>query len=187
MLLFVENRDSFSYNLVQLLAELGEEVVVHRADALEPARVEALAPTRLLLGPGPGRPAQAAHCEELVRSFSGRLPILGVCLGLQAIGTALGARLVRSSDLAHGQTRAIEHDGRGLFEGVPRPLVAVRYNSLALDGTSLPDCLEACAWTERGELMGVRHRSHPTHAVQFHPEAVRSAAGAELLSNFLAL
>ena len=187
VLLLVENRDSFSYNLVQLFQELGEEVLVRRSDGLAPSEVRQIAPTRMVVGPGPGTPDAAGRSLELVRSLGGELPILGVCLGLQAIGQVHGAELVRSQDLAHGQTRTVEHDGRGLFADLPSPLIATRYNSLALDADSLPAELEACAWTAAGELMGLRHRTRATHGVQFHPEAIRSQAGAALLSNFLAL
>lgn len=187
VLLLVENRDSFSYNLVQLFQELGEEVLVRRSDGLAPSEVRQLAPARMVVGPGPGAPGAAGRSLDLVRSLGGELPILGVCLGLQAIGQVYGAELMRSQDLAHGQTRTVEHDGRGLFADLPNPLIATRYNSLALNAHSLPPELEACAWTTTGELMGLRHRTLATHGVQFHPEAIRSQAGAALLSNFLAL
>ncbi len=184
MILLVENRDSFTFNLVQLLAELGHEVVVRSSRELDVAAVRALAPERVVIGPGPGRPREAGCSESLVRELGPDVAVLGVCLGHQAIGTAFGARLVRSSDLAHGQTRAVEHDGEGVFRGVPSPFFATRYNSLALEEASLPAELVVSARTEHGEVAALRHRSLPLEGVQFHPEAILSEHGRALLANF---
>jgi len=185
MLLILENRDSFTFNLAQLFRELGQEVLVQSSRTLDVEGVIALAPSHVVLGPGPGVPAQAGCTQQVIRNGLGRTPLLGICLGHQALGTALGARLTRSSDLAHGQTRLVEHDSRGLFCGLPQPLRATRYNSLALDPSSLPSALEVSARSSSGEIMGIRHRTLPMQSVQFHPEAIRSEHGRRLLANFL--
>jgi anthranilate synthase component 2 len=190
MLLMIDNYDSFTYNLVQYFGELGEEVRVVRNDELGVEGIAALAPQRLVLSPGPCSPAEAGVCVEAIRAFAGRIAILGVCLGHQAIGAALGARVVRAARQMHGKTSVVAHDGRGVFEGLPDPYTVVRYHSLAIERASLPACLEVSASAEDGEIMGVRHRGYaggpaPLEGVQFHPESILSEHGHALLRNFL--
>jgi anthranilate synthase component 2 len=190
MLLMIDNYDSFTYNLVQYFGELGEEVRVVRNDELGVEGIAALAPQRLVLSPGPCSPAEAGVCVEAIRAFAGRIAILGVCLGHQAIGAALGARVVRAARQMHGKTSAVSHDGRGVFEGLPDPYTVVRYHSLVIERASLPACLEVSASAEDGEIMGVRHREFaggpaPLEGVQFHPESILSEHGHALLRNFL--
>ena len=187
MILVLDNRDSFTFNLVQYLLELGAEVRVERAAELDARSVLELGPAGILIGPGPGRPEKAGCSEALVRELVHHpLPVLGVCLGHQVLATAFGGAVLRSGDLAHGQTRAVRHDGRGVFRGLPNPVRATRYNSLAVDPGRLPECLLVSATAEGGEIMGLRHRSLPFEGVQFHPEAVLPEAGRDLLGNFLA-
>jgi len=185
-LLVVDNHDSFTFNLVQGLAALGARVVVRRSDALSPGDVPALALDGIVISPGPGTPDDAGVSVALVRRWARDLPILGVCLGHQAIGAALGMRVVRAGRLMHGKTSPIRHDGRGLFAGLPNPFEAMRYHSLLLDPTTLPPELDATAWTPEGELMGVRLRHGLVEGVQFHPESIATPAGARLLANFVA-
>jgi len=185
MLLMIDNYDSFTWNLVHYFAELGEEVRTVRNNAIGLDEIENLAPDRVVLSPGPCSPAEAGISVALVRRFAGRIPILGVCLGHQAIGAAFGARIVRARRLIHGHTATITHDGRGVFRALPDAYAAVRYHSLAVDAMTLPDCLEATAFSDDGELMGLRHRDHPVEGVQFHPESLLSEHGHALLRNFL--
>jgi anthranilate synthase component 2 len=190
MLLMIDNYDSFTYNLMQYFGELGEEVRVVRNDEIDVEGIAALAPQRLVLSPGPCSPAEAGVCVEAIRAFAGRIAILGVCLGHQAIGAALGARVVRAARQMHGKTSTVAHDGRGVFEGLPDPYTVVRYHSLAIERASLPACLEVSASAEDGEIMGVRHRGYaggpaPLEGVQFHPESILSEHGHALLRNFL--
>ena len=185
MLLLVDNYDSFTYNLDQYLAELGEEVAVRRNDRLTLAEVEALAPERIVVSPGPRGPADAGLSVEIIRRFGPEIPTLGVCLGHQCIGYAYGGRIVHAPTLMHGKTSEIHHDGRGVFVGLPTPLVAVRYHSLAVEEATLPDCLEVSARAPDGTIMGLRHREHPVEGVQFHPESILTDCGKELLTNFL--
>jgi anthranilate synthase component 2 len=190
MLLMIDNYDSFTYNLVQYFGELGEEVRVVRNDELGIEGIAALAPQRLVLSPGPCSPAEAGVCVEAIRAFAGRIAILGVCLGHQAIGAALRARVVRAARQMHGKTSVVAHDGRGVFEGLPDPYTVVRYHSLAIERASLPACLEVSACAEDGEIMGVRHREYaggpaPLEGVQFHPESILTEHGHALLRNFL--
>ena len=185
MILVADNRDSFTWNLVQYLRELGAEVRVERADTLDPASLRALGPDQLLIGPGPGRPEGAEASLELVREFAGELPILGVCLGQQVIAVAFGGRVRKAREPVHGQAHSVSHDGRGLFRGLADPLTVGRYHSLVVDPDSLPEVLEVSARTADGEIMGLRHRELPVEAVQFHPESVLSEAGHLLLANFL--
>ena len=185
MILIIDNYDSFTFNLAQYVESLGFEVTVPRNDAVDLSALEALAPEAIILSPGPGRPEGAGVILEVVRRFSGRLPILGVCLGHQAIARAFGGRIVSAPVLMHGKTSAVRHDGRGLFAGLPNPLTATRYHSLVVDEAALPACLEATAHAEDGALMALRHRRHRTEGVQFHPEAILTDRGLDLLANFL--
>ncbi|GAP66769.1 glutamine amidotransferase of anthranilatesynthase or aminodeoxychorismate synthase [Mizugakiibacter sediminis] len=190
MLLMIDNYDSFTFNLVQYLGELGQEVQVVRNDALDVAAIRALAPERIVISPGPGTPDDAGVTLALLRELGGEIPIFGVCLGLQAIGQAFGGRVVRAGEIMHGKTSMIRHRGRGVFAGLPDPFEATRYHSLVVEQATLPDCLEVTAWTERAdgtidELMGLRHRTLPIEGVQFHPESILTQHGHDLLRNFL--
>lgn len=185
MLLMIDNYDSFTYNLVQYLRELGEEVVVHRNDKITLAEIDRLGPRRLVISPGPCTPNEAGISVEAIRTFAGKLPILGVCLGHQSIGQAFGGRIVRADRLMHGKTSPVFHDGRELFSGLPDPFAATRYHSLLVERETLPDCLEITAWTAEGEIMGLRHRQLPLWGVQFHPESILTVTGMDLLRNFL--
>jgi anthranilate synthase component 2 len=185
MLLMVDNYDSFTYNLVQYLGELGEDVKVIRNDELTVDEIEALAPARIVLSPGPCTPNEAGVSLELVTRFAGRIPILGVCLGHQAIGQAFGGRIVHAQALMHGKVSRIHHQGAGVFRGLPTPYDATRYHSLAIERASCPEVLEVTAWTEDGEIMGVRHRTLAIEGVQFHPESILTEHGHALLGNFL--
>jgi para-aminobenzoate synthetase component 2 len=183
--LVVDNYDSFVYNLVQFLGELGAEPVVRRNDQTSLDEVERLGPAGILVSPGPGQPSRAGISEALIREFAGRVPVLGVCLGHQAIGEVFGGRIVRAPQLLHGKTSQVSHDGRGLFAGLPQPLTATRYHSLVVERQSLPGDLEVSAWADDGTVMGLRHRSVPVEGVQFHPEAVLTDGGHQLLANWL--
>ena len=185
MLLMIDNYDSFTYNLVQYLGELGEDVQVYRNDALTLDEIAAWKPRRIVLSPRPCTPSEAGICVPLVKRFAGEIPILGVCLGHQAIGQAFGGRIVRARRVMHGKLSTVAHGGQGVFEGLPSPLTATRYHSLAIERASLPSCLEVTAESEDGEIMGVRHRDFPVEGVQFHPEAILTAKGHELLANFV--
>ena len=185
MLLLVDNYDSFTYNLYQYLGELGAEVRVMRNDEMTAREALDLRPERIVISPGPGTPDQAGLSLELIRRAAGRVPLLGVCLGHQALGQAFGGRVVRAPTLMHGKTSAIHHDGRTVFAGLPDPFTATRYHSLIVDRASVPDCLEVSAWTSDGIVMGLRHRGLPLEGVQFHPESILTAAGKDLLRNFL--
>ncbi len=185
MLLMVDNYDSFTYNLVQYLGELGQEVRVIRNDELTVDEVERLAPARIVLSPGPCTPNEAGISLELIRRFAGRVPILGVCLGHQAIGQAFGGKIVHAKTLMHGKVSEIRHEGKGVFHALPAPFRATRYHSLAIERASCPAELEITAWTEDGEIMGVRHRSLAVEGVQFHPESILTEHGHALLGNFL--
>ena len=185
MLLMIDNYDSFTYNLVQYLGELGEDVKVIRNDELTVDEIEALAPVRIVLSPGPCTPSEAGVSLELIPRFAGRIPILGVCLGHQAIGQAFGGRIVHAKTLMHGKVSRIHHAGAGVFRDLPTPYDATRYHSLAIERESCPDVLEVTAWTEDGEIMGVRHRTLPIEGVQFHPESILTQHGHALLRNFL--
>jgi para-aminobenzoate synthetase component II len=184
--LVVDNYDSFVYNLVQYLGQLGAEPVVRRNDALKLGEVEELGISGALISPGPGRPEDAGVSVPLVRTFAGKFPILGVCLGHQAVGYAFGARVGRAAELLHGKTSQVSHDGRGIFEGLPNPLTATRYHSLVVEADTLGDQLELSAWAADGTVMGIRHKTLPVDGAQFHPEAVLTAGGHRLLANWLA-
>ena len=185
MILVIDNYDSFTYNLVQYLGELGGDVVVRRNDEITPDEIESNLPSRILISPGPGRPADAGISLELISRFSGRVPILGVCLGHQAIGQVFGGRVVRASTVVHGKSSEIKHDGRSIFKGLDSPFKAGRYHSLVVERESLPDCLEVSAETNDGVIMGLRHREKKIEGVQFHPESILTPAGKTLLANFL--
>ena len=185
MLLMIDNYDSFTYNLVQYLGELGEDVQVYRNDAVTLQEIAAWKPERIVLSPGPCTPSEAGVCVPLIERFAGEIPILGVCLGHQAIGQAFGGRIVRAGKVMHGKLSTIAHRGHGVFRGLENPLTATRYHSLVIERASLPSCLEVTAESEDGEIMGVRHRELPVEGVQFHPEAILTQQGHELLANFL--
>ena len=184
MILLIDNYDSFTYNLAHLFGELGAEVVVRRNDAIDPDEAERLAPSHLVLSPGPGRPAAAGVSVELVRRLGGRIPTLGVCLGLQCAAIAFGARVVRAPEPRHGKTSLVTHDGTGIFAGVAQPTEATRYHSLMVDPDSLPAELVITARADDGVVMGLRHRTLPLDAVQFHPESVLTTDGMRILENF---
>jgi anthranilate synthase component 2 len=185
MLLMIDNYDSFTYNLVQYLGELGENVRVFRNDEITLDEIDRLRPARIVISPGPCTPNEAGVSVPLIRDFAGRLPILGVCLGHQSIGQAFGGRIVHARTLMHGKTSLIRHEGQGVFRGLPNPFTATRYHSLVIERKTLPDCLEVTAWTDDGEIMGVRHKTLPVEGVQFHPESILTEHGHDLLANFL--
>lgn len=183
----IDNYDSFTYNLVQYLGELGADVRVYRNDKITLKEIEDLKPERIVISPGPCSPNEAGISISVIRHFAGRIPILGVCLGHQSIGAAFGGEIVRAPSLMHGKTSMILHDGKTLFEGLPNPFEATRYHSLVIKRETLPDCLEVSAWTEDGVIMGVRHRDYSVEGVQFHPESILTTCGKALLANFLKL
>ena len=187
MILVIDNYDSFTYNLVQYLGELGQEPQVWRNDKITLEEIEELAPERIVISPGPCTPNEAGISIDVVNHFSGKLPILGVCLGHQSIGQAFGGRIVRAERLMHGKTSMIEHDGLSIYGGVPSPFEATRYHSLIVERSTLPDCLEISAETREGEIMGLRHKEYPVEGVQFHPESILTSEGKKILSNFLTL
>ena len=183
--LVIDNYDSFVYNLVQYLGELGAEPLVHRHDELAIEEIIALEPDAVLISPGPGRPDDAGVSNEVITTFAGKVPVLGVCLGHQCIGQVYGGQVVRAAEVMHGKTSLIRHVGSGVFEGLPNPLEATRYHSLVVERTSVPDCLEVTAETDDGTVMGLRHRELDVEGVQFHPESILTTAGHDLLRSFL--
>jgi anthranilate synthase/aminodeoxychorismate synthase-like glutamine amidotransferase len=185
MILMVDNYDSFTYNLVQYIGQLGEEVVIHRNNEISTADIQELRPDAIILSPGPCTPKEAGITVDVIKQFYKTIPIMGVCLGHQAIGYAFGADVVGAARIMHGKTSKIITDGRTIFRGLPNPFIAGRYHSLSLERDSLPSCLEISAKTEEGELMGVRHRHYPVEGVQFHPESVLTPNGKRILKNFL--
>jgi len=185
MILMIDNYDSFTYNLVQYLGELGEDVRVERNDALSVDAIRRMAPERIVISPGPGTPDQAGVTLELIEKLGARIPILGVCLGHQSIGQAFGGKIVRAERVMHGKVSPVTHDGRGVFAELPSPFTATRYHSLAIERTTMPACLAITATADDGEVMGVRHREWPVEGVQFHPEAILTEHGHALLRNFL--
>lgn len=187
MFLVIDNYDSFTYNLVQYLGELGAEMSVHRNDRITLQEIEKLRPSKIVISPGPCTPKEAGISVDLIRKFGSQIPILGVCLGHQAIGEAFGGEVVRAPRLMHGKTSMIRHDGRTLYRGLPNPFEATRYHSLIIRRESMPEVLEITAWTEEGEVMGVRHKTFPIEGVQFHPESILTRVGKDLLKNFLEL
>jgi anthranilate synthase/aminodeoxychorismate synthase-like glutamine amidotransferase len=189
MILMIDNYDSFTYNLVQYLGELGADLRVYRNDRITVDDIERLNPEKIVISPGPCTPSEAGVSVDAVRTFSGRIPILGVCLGHQSIGQAFGGRVMRAPRLLHGKTSEIHHDGRTIFLGLPVPFTATRYHSLIVERATLPGCLEVSAWTEDGDdlIMGLRHINHPTEGVQFHPESILTREGKKIIANFLAM
>ncbi|MGD1074870.1 MAG: aminodeoxychorismate/anthranilate synthase component II [Thermodesulfovibrionales bacterium] len=187
MLLAIDNYDSFTYNLVQYLGEMGEDIRVFRNDKITIPEIEILNPERIVISPGPCTPHEAGISMELIKFFAGKIPILGVCLGHQSIGAAFGGDIIRATRLMHGKTSLIHHDGKTIFEGLPNPFEATRYHSLLIKKETLPDCLEISAWTDQDEIMGVRHKEFIVEGVQFHPESILTTGGKDLLRNFLRL
>ncbi|RMF13298.1 MAG: aminodeoxychorismate/anthranilate synthase component II [Gammaproteobacteria bacterium] len=190
MLAMIDNYDSFTYNVVQYLQELGADVHVFRNDEITVEALAALKPERLVISPGPCTPNEAGISMDAIRHFAGRIPILGICLGHQSIGQVFGGKIIRAGQVMHGKTSPVYHIGEGVFAGLPSPYIATRYHSLVIDPASLPDCLEVTAWTRnengsREEIMGVRHRELPIEGVQFHPESILTQHGHDLLANFL--
>ena len=181
MLLMIDNYDSFTYNLVQYLGELGEDVRVYRNDKITLQQIEDLRPDRIVISPGPCTPKEAGVSVETIRQFAGRMPILGVCLGHQSLGVAFGGEVIRAQRLMHGKTSMISHDGKTIFHGLPNPFEATRYHSLLVNPKNLPDCLEVSAKTAEGEIMGLRHRTLGVEGVQFHPESILTKSGKDLL------
>ena len=186
MLLMIDNYDSFTYNLVQYFGELGEEIAVFRNDKITLEKVNKIAPRKIVISPGPGRPESAGISNAIIQSFQGTIPLLGVCLGHQCIGEVFGGKIIRAQQLMHGKTSLIHHDHKRLFSGLTDPFTATRYHSLVVERASLPPCLEITAWTDDKEIMGLRHRKHLIEGIQFHPESILTTAGKELLKNFLA-
>ena len=187
MLLVIDNYDSFTYNLVQYLGELGADMKVYRNDMISVEEARKLAPSNVLISPGPGYPKDAGISIPLIKEFAGRVPILGVCLGHQAIGEAFGGKIVQAKRFMHGKTSKVFHDGKGVFKGLPNPFEATRYHSLLIEKSSLPPILEISAWTDQDEIMGVRHKEFKIEGVQFHPESILTTEGKRLLKNFLNL
>ncbi|MFH1066864.1 MAG: aminodeoxychorismate/anthranilate synthase component II [bacterium] len=187
MILVIDNYDSFTYNLAQYLGELGVEPVVKRNDKITIEEIRKLDPQKIVISPGPGTPLEAGMSNDIILAFGPQKPILGVCLGHQCIGHVYGGEVVRADLVMHGKTSRIFHDGSGVFAGLPSPLEATRYHSLIVRRQTLPSCLKVCAETEEGEIMGLRHESHPVHGVQFHPESVLTPEGKNILTNFLKL
>jgi anthranilate synthase/aminodeoxychorismate synthase-like glutamine amidotransferase len=185
MILMIDNYDSFTYNLVQYLKQIGEGVEVKRNDAVSLDEIATMAPQAIVISPGPGRPESAGVSVDAIRRFSGQIPILGVCLGHQSVAHAFGGRVIGAQRLMHGKTSAITGDGKGIFTGINQQIQAMRYHSLAVEKETLPDCLVVTATAEDGEIMGIRHRSHTTEGIQFHPESIMTPLGKRLLRNFL--
>ncbi len=187
MILVIDNYDSFVYNLVQYLGELGAELEVYRNDTLTLDQVREMKPQKILISPGPGRPSEAGISEDIIRNLGSSIPILGVCLGHQAIGEVYGGKVVRAGNVMHGKTSLVYHSGEGIFHGLGLPFEATRYHSLVVDYDSLPECLELIAWTKDKIVMGIRHKELPVWGVQFHPESIMTSEGMKLLNNFLEL
>jgi anthranilate synthase/aminodeoxychorismate synthase-like glutamine amidotransferase len=187
MILVIDNYDSFTYNLVQYLGELGAELQTYRNDKITLDQIKKLDPEKILISPGPGYPKDAGISISLIKEFAGKVPILGVCLGHQAIGEAFGGKIVSAKRFMHGKTSQIHHDGKTIFKGLPDPFPATRYHSLLVEKASLPDCLEISAWTDKDEIMGLRHKKYKIEGIQFHPESILTTEGKNLLKNFLSL
>ena len=185
MILLIDNYDSFTYNLVQMLEQMDQEVEIFRNDRIDIQDIEARSPSALMISPGPGTPADAGISIAAINNLGSKIPVLGVCLGHQAIAAAYGAKVVRANRIMHGKTSMVFHDGQSIYQDLSNPFEAVRYHSLIVQKDSLPDCLEISAWTEEGEIMGIRHRKHRVEGVQFHPESILTQSGTDLLHNFL--
>ena len=185
MLLMIDNYDSFTYNIVQYFGELGQDVRVYRNDAITVGEIARLNPDYLVISPGPCAPQQAGISLAAIREFAGKIPLLGVCLGHQSIGEAFGGRVVHAKQLMHGKTSPVHHTDKGVFKGLPNPVICTRYHSLAIERETLPECLEITAWTDDGEIMGVRHKTLAVEGVQFHPESILTQHGHDMLKNFL--
>ena len=185
MILMIDNYDSFTYNLVQYLGELGSKLRVFRNDKITLLEIKKLHPERIVISPGPGTPDDAGISQEAIREFSGKIPILGVCLGHQCIGRVYGGKVIQAKRLMHGKTSAIYHNSQGIFKGIPNPFEATRYHSLLVERKSLPACLEITAWTKESEIMGLKHKDYPLFGVQFHPESILTKVGKDILRNFL--
>jgi len=185
VLLVIDNYDSFTYNLVQYFLELGEEVQVYRNDEIAIPEIQKLSPQKIVISPGPCTPNEAGISVGTIKTFSGKIPILGVCLGHQSIGQAFGGRIIRAARVMHGKTSMIHHDGKTIFKNIKNPFEATRYHSLIIEKETLPDCLEITAWTDEGEIMGVRHKSLLVEGIQFHPESILTKEGKKILGNFL--
>ena len=185
MILMIDNYDSFTYNLVQYLGELGENLKVFRNDKITLKKIKALRPERIVISPGPGTPAEAGISKELIGEFAGKVPLLGVCLGHQCIGEVYGGKVIPAKRLMHGKTSLIYHNSKGIFKNIPNPFEATRYHSLLVEKKSLPDCLEITARTREGEIMGLQHKEYPLFGVQFHPESILTKSGKDILRNFL--
>jgi anthranilate synthase component 2 len=187
MILMIDNYDSFTYNLVQMFQIVGEQVQVWRNDQMDLYAMECLKPCSIVISPGPGNPEEAGISVEAIRHFGPEIPVLGVCLGHQSVAAAFGGTVVRAMRIMHGKTSLIFHDGNSIYEGLPNPFEATRYHSLIVDGDSLPNCLEVSAWTEEGEIMGLRHRHYRVEGVQFHPESILTDGGMDIIENFIHL
>ena len=185
MLLLIDNYDSFTYNLFQYLSELGEEVVVVRNDKTTVDEIENMKPERIIISPGPSTPLRAGISNDIIRHFGSKLPVLGVCLGHQCVGYSYGGKIGQARQIMHGKSSQIHHNSKGVLDGIPDPFSAIRYHSLVVERDGLPDCLEVTAWTDDGEIMGLRHRQHPVEGIQFHPESFMTPAGKDVLRNFL--
>ena len=185
MILLIDNYDSFTYNLFQYLSELGAELKVARNDKITLDQIEALSPEAIIISPGPSAPLHAGISNDVIRHFGSRLPILGVCLGHQCVGYAYGGVVAHAGEIMHGKSSLIHHDGKGILSGLPSPFEAIRYHSLAVQRKGLPDCLDITAWTDKGIIMGVRHREYPVEGIQFHPESIMTKVGKDVLNNFL--
>jgi anthranilate synthase/aminodeoxychorismate synthase-like glutamine amidotransferase len=187
MILVIDNYDSFTYNLVQYLGELGADLKTYRNDKITISEIRDLKPEKILISPGPGYPKDAGISIPVIKEFAGKVPILGVCLGHQAIGEAFGGKIVQAKRLLHGKTSMIHHDGKTIYKGLPNPFTATRYHSLIIERASLPECLEISAWTKEDEIMGIRHKEFKIEGIQFHPESILTTEGKKLLGNFLKL
>jgi len=185
MLLMIDNYDSFTYNLVQYFGELGQDVQVHRNDEISLEQIRAMQPEKIVISPGPCTPNEAGISVPLIHEFAGKIPLLGVCLGHQSIGQAFGGKIIKAKTLMHGKTSLIHHNNVGVFRGLPNPYTATRYHSLVIERETIPDCLEITAWTDDGEIMGVKHKTLAVEGVQFHPESILTEHGHDLLNNFL--
>ena len=185
MILMIDNYDSFTYNLVQYMGELGADIRVERNDRISIDEIESLAPKKIVISPGPCTPAKAGISVEVIKYFSGKVPVLGVCLGHQSVGAAFGGEIIKAGKLMHGKTSEVRHDGKTLFNGLPNPFTATRYHSLVLNRKTLPDCFEITAESDDNEIMGIRHKELPVEGVQFHPESILTPDGKDLLKNFI--